>query len=77
MPGTEFRADSLLHAEVLGDSGILLQVRIVYGCSSVNLRTLSPGPESSCFMGVIYEYWRTSLALRYALMGSAVEPVSF
>lgn len=27
MPGTEFRADSLLHAEVLGDSGILLQVR--------------------------------------------------
>ena len=27
VPGTEFRADNLLHAEVLGDSGILLQVR--------------------------------------------------
>ena len=27
MPGTEFSADGLLHTEILGDSGILLQVR--------------------------------------------------
>lgn len=66
--------------------GILLQVRTVEVRSSVNLQTLSPGPTTPTlpswprehyFMGVIYEQWRTFLALSYALMGSAVEPVSF